>query len=127
MIEDLTTLDVVGCESGFWSCVLESWGGDVAAWVLLATFVIGCLGIVWVIWLRDLVEDRRRQMPRPTPRPRIVAGPELHDGSWIRLVEPAPGHVRAEIYADRAWQPLYRNPSRFFDAAARNRQQLGSR
>jgi hypothetical protein len=126
-MDDLTTLEVVGCEAGFWACALESWGGDVAAYALLGSFVVGCLGVVWMIWARGIVDDHRRQTPRSTPRPRIVAGPELHDGSWVRLVEAAPGHFRAEIYVDRAWHPLYRNPSRFFEAAMRTRQQLGSR
>jgi hypothetical protein len=124
---DLTAIDVIGCEGGLWSCALERWGGDVAAYVLLAIFVIGCVGVVWLIWARGAVDDHRRQTPRTPRGPRVMAGPELLDGSWVRLAETATGHVRAEIYAERTWQPLSRNPSRFFDAAMRTPQQLACR
>ena len=126
-MDDLSTLEVIGCDSGFWACALERWGGDLAAFVLLVGFVVGCLCVVWVMWAREVIDDRERQMPRPAPRPRIVAGPELCDGSWVRLVEAAPDYLRAEVYVDRKWLPLYRNRARFFDAAMRSRDQLGTR
>jgi len=126
-MDDLTTLEVIGCDSGFWACALESWGGDVAAFLLLLGFVLGCVGIVWAMWARDVMDDRDRQTPRAVPPPRIVAGPELCDGSWVRLVEAAPNYLRAEVYVDRKWLPLYRNRARFFEAAARTPGQLGKR
>jgi hypothetical protein len=126
-MDELTMIEVIGCESGFWACALEGWGGEITAYLLLVAFVLSCLGLVWVIWARGIADDTQRLRPRSVPQLRLVAGPELHDGSWVRLVEAAPGHLRAEIYIDRSWQPLYRNPSRFFDAAARHRQQLRAR
>jgi len=126
-MDDLTTLEVLGCEHGFWACAFESWGGDVAAFVVVVAFIVGCLGVVWLIWARGVIDDQQRQTPRKTPRLHIVAGPELQDGSWVRLVETSPGHLRAEVFVDRKWCPLYRDPSRFFAAAMRTRQQLGSR
>ena len=124
---DLTTIEVIGCDGGFWACALESWGGDVAAYALLLTFVLGCVGIVWAIWARGAMEDHHRQRPRTTTRLRVVAGPELHDGSWVRLVEPAPGYFRAEIYVERKWKPIHHDPSLFFGAAPRGPGQLRSR
>lgn len=127
-MDELTAIEVIGCESGFWACALERWGGDLAAWALLLFFLAGCLGFVWITWVRGVLDDRDRLTPRPTARPRVVAGPELRDGSWVRLVEPVPGgQVRAEIYVDRRWQPLHRDPSRFFEAAARSPAQLPRR
>lgn len=126
-IDELTLLDMIGCEGGFWTCTLERWGGDVAAFTLLMGFLLGCAGIVWTLWSRGGAEDVVRQTRRPLRRPRVVRGPELHDGSWVRLVEPAPGHLRVEIWVDRTWIPVHRHPARFFDAAARHPEQLPRR
>lgn len=126
-MDDLSTLEVIGCESGFWACALEGWGGEVTAYLLILGTIAAAVAVVYAMWARDVIGDRVRHVPRSMRRSRVVGGPELLDGSWIRLVEIAPGYLRAEVYAERTWQPLYRNPTRFFDAAMRSHQQLGPR
>jgi len=126
-MDEMTTLEVLGCEHGFWACALENWGGEIAAFGIAVAFILACVGIIWLMWARGILDDQERQTPRETHRLRLVAGPELQDGSWVRLVEASPGHLRAEIFVERTWRPLYREPSRFFAAAMRSRHQLGSR
>jgi len=123
----MQTFDVVGCEAVFWICALERIVSDPTTWLLTTGIVVGCLVLLWLQYYREFVRDAPRLEVRPSRTTRVVAGPELRDGSWVRLVEFAPGQMRAEIYVDRRWIVMHRDPSKFFEAAPRDRLRLTTR
>jgi hypothetical protein len=118
-MDRFATPDVVGCDAGVLACLFESWGGTAVTWLLIL-FVMVILGVIpWALAYVEYRRDRPRTSQRKPPYARVIAGPALRDGAWIRLLELGPGLRRIEVYGPDGWVLAHRNVSEFFAATRR--------
>ena len=69
-------------------------------------------GAVWLTFASPGREDRRPRPARIDRGGRIVEGPVLTGGEWIRTVELPGGQRRVEVLARGGWTPLEGDPLR---------------
>ncbi len=63
-------------------------------------------GAVWLTFLSPSREDRRPRPAKIERAGRIVEGPVLSGGEWLRTVELPGGQRRVEVLARTGWTPL---------------------
>jgi len=69
-------------------------------------------GAVWLTFVSPGRDDRRPRPARIERGGRIVEGPVLSGGEWLRTVELPGGQRRVEVLARGGWTPLEGDPLR---------------